>query len=195
MNFTASAEHNAVKLKWSTATETNNSGFGIERISAYSPGYSSGIWEKIGFVEGKGTTSEITHYNFIDQKPYSSGKVLYRLSQIDLDGKITYSSSVEINTDFITKDYRLEQNYPNPFNPATIIKYNLPEESKIKIDIINLLGEIVAEIINEVQPGGYYNATWNAENFSSGVYYAVMRAESQITGKSHFQVIKMVYLK
>jgi hypothetical protein len=77
--------------------------------------------------------------------------------------------SVE-STSFIT-DYVLEQNYPNPFNPSTTIKFGLPEKSNVVLTVYNSLGAEVATLVNEVREAGSYEIEFNADNFSSGIYY------------------------
>ena len=91
--------------------------------------------------------------------------------------------------------YTLEQNYPNPFNPSTMIRYKIAEESNVTITIFNILGKEVDTIANGVQQKGFYEKTWNAERFSSGVYYVKMIAQSLSSNKIYSNVIKMVYLK
>ena len=85
ISFNATVLENNVKLDWATATETNNSGFEVERKQVFSPQSSVGNWEKIGFVEGHGTTTEPKSYSFPDEK-VTTGKYKYRLKQIDFDG-------------------------------------------------------------------------------------------------------------
>jgi glucose/arabinose dehydrogenase len=92
-------------------------------------------------------------------------------------------------------DYRLEQNYPNPFNPATIIKYNLPEDSEVTIRIYDTLGKEIDTIVIASQQKGFYQKTWSAEKFSSGVYFVKMNAKSLSSEKTYSNVIKMLYLK
>jgi glucose/arabinose dehydrogenase len=102
-------------------------------------------------------------------------------------------TSGENNT--IPGDYRLEQNYPNPFNPSTIIKYNLPEDSDVKIKIFDSLGNEIDTIISTSQQRGFYQRNWNASGFASGVYYVKMDAKSLNSIKSYSNVIKMLYIK
>ena len=71
----------------------------------------------------------------------------------------------------IPTEFVLGQNYPNPFNPTTTIKFALPEKSKVNLSVYNLLGEKVAELINDELSAGYHETQWNASGFSSGIYY------------------------
>jgi hypothetical protein len=76
----------------------------------------------------------------------------------------------------IPKKYSIEQNYPNPFNPITSIKYSIPKESSVKLEIINILGEQVELLIDETKSAGLYKVTWNASNMSSGIYFYRIQA-------------------
>jgi hypothetical protein len=167
-SFTAHAINDGVELNWTTATETNNQGFEVERKSA------NGEFEKAGYVAGFGTTTEPRSYSFADIK-LSSGIYTYRLKQIDFDGSFSYST--EVNVDVTTPiEYALEQNYPNPFNPSTTIKYSIPEDGFVKLSVYNLLGEEVTTLVNNVQKAGRYEVVFDASSLASGIY--VYRLES-----------------
>jgi len=73
--------------------------------------------------------------------------------------------------DIIPTDFKLYQNYPNPFNGSTVIKYYLPKESFIKIEIFNSIGELVQSLYNSFQNAGLHELVFDGENFSSGVYF------------------------
>jgi|GEM_PF-2463540 thermitase len=92
-------------------------------------------------------------------------------------------------------DYSIQQNYPNPFNPATVVEYSLPVQSRVKIVIYNLLGEVVKEIVNSVQGAGYYNVTFGGGNLSSGVYLYKINAKAVNGSKEFSQIKKMMLLK
>jgi len=125
-NFTATYENGNVKLNWQTATEINNYGFEILRATDNSKLQMTN-WEKIGFVNGNGNSNSPKNYTFVDSNP-PSGKLQYKLKQIDYDGKFEYSNviDIEVNAPVV---FKLEQNYPNPFNPSTTIKYSIPMSS------------------------------------------------------------------
>ena len=180
-----------VKISWSTATETNNKGFDVERKM------NQGAWEKIGYVPGKGTTTEISKYYFSDelQKKVYSGEILYRLIQTDFNGVISYSDEISVTVNFIPTEYALHPNFPNPFNPSTTIRYDLPEPSRVKLLVYNALGEVVTEIVNEVQEVGYYEKVWNASDKASGLYILVMQAEGTNVSKNFKSAKKMLLIK
>jgi len=184
--FTAISDRNNVNISWSTATETNNSGFQVERQRK-----GSGEWTNVSFVSGKGTITEVTNYSFID-KGLAVGSYSYRLKQIDLDGTFEYSPVIEV--DVSTPDhYTLYQNYPNPFNPVTTIEYSLPEKADVTISIYNTLGELVTTLVNGTMEAGYQKASFNASAFTSGTYIYQMKAVGE--GKTFTDTKKMVLIK
>jgi photosystem II stability/assembly factor-like uncharacterized protein len=190
-SFTAETGVNTVLLKWSSATETNNLGFEIERK------LKNQEWVTIGFAQGKGTTTEVQNYSYVDDYsllPYE-GTVLYRLKQIDYNGSYEYSEQLAVNLTFIPSDYYVSQNYPNPFNPSTTIKYSLPVESIVKINIYNSIGEVIEELVSKVQNSGNYEVSWNAQNYSSGIYYYSFEVNSADGSQSHREMKKIVFLK
>jgi photosystem II stability/assembly factor-like uncharacterized protein len=71
----------------------------------------------------------------------------------------------------IPRDYMLIQNYPNPFNPATIIEFSLPVKDIVEIQVYDILGKRVSEIVNRVFDAGQHKITFNASGLSSGIYF------------------------
>jgi hypothetical protein len=185
-----------IKLLWVTASERNNRGFEIER-KLISKEQENQTWINIGFSKGKGTTTEQSNYDFYDSFDRVSfiGKVQYRLKQIDFSGSLNYSEIIEADANFLPKAYALMHNYPNPFNPLTLIRYELPNESSVKLIIYNSLGQVVKELVNEVQQSGYYEVNFNAGNLSSGIYYYSISAASTEGNKEFREVKKLMLLK
>lgn len=104
--FEAKPLRDEVQLLWSTATETNNRGFYIERRDNQKGG-----WHELKFIEGKGTSSEITEYSFADRN-LKPGSYEYRLRQTDLNGVVAFSQTVKAEVGLPT-EFALFQNYPN----------------------------------------------------------------------------------
>ncbi|MCP4634310.1 MAG: T9SS type A sorting domain-containing protein [candidate division Zixibacteria bacterium] len=80
-------------------------------------------------------------------------------------------TGISDGADLIPKDYSLSQNYPNPFNPITTIRYALPENTHVKFDVFNVLGQRVENIVDENQTAGYKSIQWDASDYSSGIYF------------------------
>lgn len=78
---------------------------------------------------------------------------------------------VELDNNTFPDAYSLGQNYPNPFNPSTTIRFSTLNDDIVSIKIFNVIGEQVGELVNDLLPAGNYSVTWNAENFSSGIYF------------------------
>jgi len=74
--------------------------------------------------------------------------------------------------------FSLERNYPNPFNPTTVIRYQIPLASRVKLTIYNLLGQEVTTLVDEVQEAGYKSVKWDAQRISSGIYFYKLQAGS-----------------
>jgi len=161
--FTASVSNENVTLNWSTATETNNKGFSIERK------VDNGEFASIKFINGKGTTSDRTNYTYTDKK-VPSGNITYRLKQVDLDGTSKYTDKLTVKVT-APAVFALEQNYPNPFNPVTVIKFSVPVDGMVNLTVYNLLGERVATLINSVVKAGVHEVNFDATRLSSGVYF------------------------
>jgi hypothetical protein len=174
ISFNASVANNNVHLNWSTATETNNSGFEIERLQD-SKIEKLKDWEKIGFVPGFGTTTEPKSYSFVDEN-VTTGIYKYRLKQIDFDGSFTYSNEIEVEVDFTPKEFVLYQNYPNPFNPKTVISYQLPVYGNVTLKVYDVLGNEVATLVNEEKPAGEYEVEFDASTLASGMYLYKLQA-------------------
>jgi len=179
-SFTAHPAKNTVQLKWATATEVNNYGFDIERISPNPSPYQGGggeagggRWTKIGFVNGHGNSNSPKEYSFADDSPlpgYSS----YRLKQIDFDGAYEYSDAITVSLSASSQP-ELMQNNPNPFNPSTAIKFYIPENNIVSIKIYDMLGREITTLINKTAEAGYHIVYWNGKDengreVSSGVY-------------------------
>ncbi|MBN2001424.1 T9SS type A sorting domain-containing protein, partial [candidate division KSB1 bacterium] len=170
--FDISAFKNQISLTWSTATETNNLGFDIERRFKGDADY-----QKIGFVEGAGTTTKQQFYTFHDTAG-DVGTVYYRLKQIDTGGAFQY---YEKNIVVFPPDrFMLAQNFPNPFNPSTTIGYEIAGDGdRLAIDVYDLLGRYVRSLVRENSRAGYHTAFWDGRDeqgqiVGSGVYMCVL---------------------
>ena len=183
-SFTASTGSNSVTLKWSTATETNNRGFEIQRRSA------NGDYVTVAFVDGKGTTTATQNYSFTD-KNLVAGAYSYRLKQVDYNGWYKISKSVE--TEIATvNNYALIQNYPNPFNPNTTISFTLAVDSKVTLRVYNLLGQELSVLVNGNLSAGSHSVKFDGANVTSGMY--IYRIDASGNNGSNFTSIRKMIL-
>jgi len=86
-------------------------------------------------------------------------------------------------------DFVLNQNYPNPFNPKTIITFSLPKENFVRLEVLNLLGECIATLVNERITAGSHSVNFDASNLSSGMYIYRM-----VSG-GYFRSMKLTVMK
>jgi len=185
--------------------------------------YKINLWE---YVEDKYTPDSLLIFQFIGNNNkisynynYSNGELEIKpvdnyVGNTELQIVVTnkYGSSIavkfliEITDDplsaggmknGIPKEYVLYQNFPNPFNPLTKIVFGLPQESKVKIIIYNLLGEEIKILLNEVRSAGFHSIDFAASKLSSGVYFYRIEAKAlSLSSTENFtSVRKMLVVK
>jgi hypothetical protein len=149
-------------------------------------------WQPVAEYTGTNTTwtqqtIDITRY----ANRSTQMKVRFRLvSDAGTTGDGWYVDDIMINsycTSVITgvsgnnnipERFALEQNYPNPFNPSTVIKYQVPAASNVKITVYDILGKKVAELVNAKIEAGYHSVEFNSTGLASGLYIYKMEAGS-----------------
>ena len=187
ISFLSRTKGNHVTLTWSTATETNNEGFTVQRKAA-----DATVYENLGFVRGNGTTAETSNYSFTDSKA-NVGTYHYRLLQRDLDGTTHYSEPLVVEVTN-PNTFVLEQNYPNPFNPSTSIQFSIPVKARVSLKIFDIVGQEVAKLIDGELAAGYHEVVFNAAKISSGVYFYRIEANG-VNGQNYNSVKKMILNK
>ena len=90
-------------------------------------------------------------------------------SQYDCSGNI-----LSINKNLSPQNFEINQVYPNPFNPTTTIHYSLNKNANVEVSIYDIAGRLITTLINEFQIVGYHFITWDASNYSSGIYFLTM---------------------
>jgi hypothetical protein len=131
----------------------------------------------------------MTWENHIDN---SSGCVLTggAVQQLRPDIVLQMSPSVGMINNGIPLQFSLSQNYPNPFNPTTIINYQLPMSNYIKLIVYDVMGREVAVLVNETKQPGSYEASFDASQISSGVYFYRLTADGNIIDTKKLVVLK-----
>jgi hypothetical protein len=85
--------------------------------------------------------------------------------------------------------FALYQNYPNPFNPVTEIRFDVPQAGRVQLKVFNILGQLVATLVDETRPAGAYRVAWDGNTVASGLYIY------QLTAGSFTDVKKMVLIR
>ena len=190
-SFTSNVNGRNIELNWITKTEKNSDKFVVERKTI------DAVWESIGFVKASVLSNSPKQYSFLD-KNLNTGKYQYRLKMIDNDGTFNYSNVTEAVVS-LPMNFELSQNYPNPFNPSTKINYNLPSDSRVTLEIFNVLGVKVGQLVNQDQSAGYYSVDFNTSSLSksitSGVYLYKITTVDNTTGTGFSAIKKMMMLK
>ncbi len=173
--FYARIDRNSVGLFWSTLTEQNNTGFEIQRaVRSDQPSSqlhtgSALSWERVGWVEGTGTTLERQTYTFrLNDHP--PGRYLFRLKQIDLDGTFVYSEEVEIFV-AIPEAFVFTEAYPNPFQTAAQIGLTVATDQEVSVEVFDSLGRQVANLFKGILPAQVvHRFQFAAHDLPNGVY-------------------------
>jgi glucose/arabinose dehydrogenase len=181
---------NEIHLNW-TDNDLQEEGYKIERKTGVQGSYS--------IIDSLGENSE----SYTDQSVTENTLYYYRVfafieqivSEYSNEDSAQTPNPTGIEDSLIPTEYRLEQNYPNPFNPSTKINFSLAETSTVNIRIYNSLGKTIEIISAGMMQAGFYERTWNAQRYASGIYYLKMTSESINSDKVYSNVIKMIYLK
>lgn len=186
-SFSAVRTQEGVAVNWSTASETDNDRFEVSRREL-----GSDEWMTVGVVAGNGTSSAQHDYSIVDRSVSSAG-YYYQLAGFDANGnsQVFGSVIVESVTEVVpaVNSYELTGNYPNPFNPTTNIQFSVGETAEITLNVYDVQGRIVAELVNGVVEAGAHEIAFDATGLTSGVYFAQMR------GTFGSDVMKMVLMK
>ena len=128
-------------------------------------------------------TSDSYYFKAGDYFQYSSSdSTIYGLTQFY---KISLTSTIlSVNDNNVRSDlgnsklFTLNQNYPNPFNPSTVFDYHIFAGSHVKLVISDMLGKIVATIVDKYLPAGDYKMQFNGSNLPGGIYFYTLSAGS-----------------
>ena len=164
----ASAAYQGIILSWQTASETDNMGFNVLRSRT-----EKGTYEKVNpdlispRIDGQ--------YTWADKSAKAGERWYYKLEDISRSGLATQHGPVSADMPVPTR-FELAQNYPNPFNPVTNIRYQLPADGKVTLQIFNTNGQLIRTLVDGEVPAGYHQIVWDSCNDSgsrvvSGVYY------------------------
>lgn len=175
--FKSNRDAQDVVLRWQTASEKNNAGFGIQRKTETEQG-----WDKIGFVESSaegGTTDEPQSYRFEDEDlPYEADTLQYRLKQTDLDGSVHHSDPIAVERK-APESLEFLGTYPNPARSQAVVRYALPRKKSVRIGLYDVLGRQVRAVADEKREGRH-ESILDLSGLSSGVYFLRLRYGGKI---------------
>jgi hypothetical protein len=182
LEFNAELQGLNILLSWSTATETANLGFILERKTA-----SMAPWESLAnymnddALLGQGTVSTQSNYTYTDSLVTNDETYFYRISGIDYANNIGLLDSLSIMVGevgirpVVPSDFILTA-YPNPFNPRAVISMHYAMGRNTVLNIYNIHGILVDQLINGFVESGTHEMIWDASNMPSGVYIVKMQA-------------------
>lgn len=161
VSFTGKNEGNNNLLQWTTASETNNDYFIIERKD-------ESEWEETGTVKGAGNTNLSNNYKFNDPNVTPGGsEVYYRLKQVDFDGGFTYSKTVTIHLPI--SDFSISV-YPVPANKDLHYKFYSDSDSETNISITDVIGNVIKNEEGRAVKG-MNDFNLNINELSQGMYF------------------------
>ncbi len=182
------------RLHWSVNSEMSVSRYIVERGMG-------GIFTEVGFLQAAGNADSIQHYEYVDTPP-AGGTYEYRVRQVTNDGAQEFSRLIGVNTatgeilgvlSADVPEFALFQNYPNPFNPSTVIRFCLPARSRAKLEVVNLLGQRVATLVDEELSSGYHQVEWSPAA-ASGLYFCRLEATSFAAPAVRYVAVKKMAL-
>ncbi len=175
IGFNANAINGGSKLSWKTASETNNSHFEVQRRTADSD------FKAIGKVDGNGTTTQQNEYNFTDNHQIS-GKIYYRLKQVDHDGSFEYSDVKFVNSENEKPDKQsltIQKVSPNPFQSSFNLVYKLANDVTVTVTLRNMQGNVLTrQTVKSTSGKNEFHYT-GGNDLSKGYYILTLESGDQ----------------
>jgi hypothetical protein len=168
-------------LRWTTASETNNSGFAVQQLR-------EGAFQEIAFLDGAGTTNRPQRYNY-RVRNLEPGVHTFRLEQVDFDGATTPSHAVEVTIPLATS-FTLDAAYPNPFRTTARATLRVRETQPVTVRLFNVLGQHVQRVFDgTVRADVPETFTLDGADLPSGVYVYQVRGRTFSTER-HVTLVK-----
>jgi len=175
--------NNAVKLTWTTLSETNTAGFAIYRDN-----------DRIATKDAAGSTSG-SNYEYVDATVENGHSYVYELRSVDINGAEntmhTFESVTPSFENGVVTEYALHQNYPNPFNPSTKIAFDLVDNNTVSLTIYNATGQVVSTLLSGAQYNkGRHAISFDASNLTSGLYFYTVKIGNEFTATKKMLLVK-----
>lgn len=165
--FSVVGDNEQAFLRWETASETNNAGFEIyHRLGARS-------FQKIGWVQGAGTTDIPQHYAF-RTKRLQPGHHSFKIKQVDFDGQFAWSEVVLHQMD-MDQPFLIHKPYPNPFNPTTTLSFSVQQDQQVRVELYDAISRRIATPFNQhVSANTMQHVSINGRGLASGRYLVLV---------------------
>ncbi|MFA4837927.1 MAG: T9SS type A sorting domain-containing protein, partial [Candidatus Neomarinimicrobiota bacterium] len=176
-DFEAEVVDLQVRLHWRTESEFENLGFILERKDAEKPSYDQiADFRSSPALCARGSVSQATDYEFVDEAVQPGNRLLYRLSSVAYDGQVTRERVTSIKIPEKQNGESMLSVKPNPFNQSAQISYRLPGFDRGNLKIFSVTGELVMEmpIIAGLEQETIIQ--WQADGLSSGIYFVCLSA-------------------
>jgi hypothetical protein len=165
--FNAAPTDNHVLLEWSTATESDNDFFVVEKTK-------DGVnFEEVAKIDGAGNSSFILKYQTLDENPYP-GKSYYRLQQVDFSGHFSFSELVQVSFESNGFTWNI---YPNPvYDQVVNVAFNTPTAAEIELRLVDVTGKVYFRTILTGDAVALPN------DLARGAYFLVAASNGEIIG-------------
>jgi hypothetical protein len=190
-SFAAIPEADGIMLTWSTCSETENLGFVIYRSEDPNGGF---VRVNSELVPAQGSSSTRQKYSYRDDNVVPGKTYFYQLADMSYGGQQVMLASLQTSTLNKPATLHLAYNYPNPFNPGTTIKYSLAQDGPVRLVVLNISGQIIRHLVDQIEPTGDHSVFWDGKDDSGG-FVAAGVYFYQMTANSHTLLGKMTYAK
>ncbi|MEI6852391.1 MAG: T9SS type A sorting domain-containing protein, partial [Bacteroidota bacterium] len=161
--FNGECNNQLVTLHWSTATETNNSFFSVERSD------DGNTWTDIANINGAGNSNQVHNYDYTDEN-FSNETSYYRLKQTDFDGNVKFFSPISVSCTSADDNMQISV-YPNPFNEEISLNIDNFPYSKVQIKVFDVIGNMILERNFSEILDQKVNTNIGLKGLSRGVYF------------------------
>ncbi len=192
--LSASMEAGKVRLNFTTATEIGAVGFDILRASRKTgPFELLSSYSSNAALKAAGSTTLGGSYSFVDSRVSVGNTYYYKVEAVNKSGTPEQIGGILEIQVTAPKDFAVYQNYPNPFNPSTTIRYDLKEQSNVRLDVYNVLGMRVRGE-NFQKESGTFETQLDFSSMPSGIYYFRMMIDGK-SGASFVSTKKALLIK
>mgnify|MGYP006279922469 FL=1 len=191
-SFTATFNGNSSVLQWVTQSEVNNVGWNVYR--SQNEDYTFAVKINYDLIDGAGTTTELTEYDYADESEFQSGETYYYwLESVDYSNTTNLHGPIDIEipeqdnpeAPEIVKVNGIQSIYPNPFNPSTTISYYLRQPTDVNLEIFNVKGQKIYQQTMTQNSKGMHYFKWNGidsqnTTVTSGIYLIRLKTNNSI---------------